>query len=167
MANTAFADYFIDLPPDMQERANYTPPVISYGGGFSIAYYLGVVDIGLDGTFRYRLLENHALNAFTSIGMTESVYELGLDWHWLFSDDDFLGLGGSYVLFKKEDDWYQVPRISVSYGRDILPWKKAHFAFRTAIRLSYLIGESLGREEEYLTKTAQTVIHGSVSLLFF
>jgi thiol-disulfide isomerase/thioredoxin len=89
-----------------------------------------------------------------------------MDWHWLFSDEDYFGIGVSGVIFEKEDSWENAPRISLSYGRDILPWKKAHFAFRTAVRLSYLIGESLGREEEYLTKTAQTVIHGSVSLLF-
>ena len=165
--NASFASFFIDLPPDVKEKAEHVPPVVSYGGGFSFAYYLGAVDIALDGTFRYRLLENHALNAFTSIGLSEHVYELGMDWHWLFSDDDYLGLGFSGLVFEKDDSWEKAPRISLTYGRDILPWKKAHFAFRTAIRLSYLIGESLGREQEYLTKTAQTVIHGSVTILFF
>jgi hypothetical protein len=167
LGNAVFADYFIDLPTDVQEKANNPPPVFSYGGGFSVAYYLSTVDIGLDGTCRYRILKNHALNIFASIGLSEPVYELGMDWHWLFSDEDYFGIGVSGVIFEKEDSWENAPRISLSYGRDILPWKKAHFAFRTAVRLSYLIGESLGREEEYLTKTAQTVIHGSVSLLFF
>lgn len=165
--NASFAGFFIDLPPEDKEKVEFVSPVVFYGGGFSFAYYLGAVDIALDGIFRYSLLENHALNVFTSIGLSEPVYELGVDWHWLFSDDDYLGLGVSGLVFKKDDFWEKAPRISLSYGRDILPWKKAHFAFRTAIRLSYLIGGSLGREQEYLTTTAQTVVHGSVIILFF
>lgn len=165
-AISAHAGYFLENPePEEQTAPDF--PAFSWGGGLSAAYYLGSLDFAVNGLAQYRLGERNVIAAFTDIGFTDPVQEAGLDWHWFFNTEDYIGIGASGVIFKKDTIWYKAPRISLSYGREILPWKKAHFALHTSVRLSYLIGESLGRKEEYATKTAQTVIHGTIAVILF
>lgn len=150
----------------------------SYGGGFSTSYYLSAFDFGIDLYGQFRIFSHHTLNPFIGFNLSEPIYEAGFDWHWLFwgtfredTFENYFRLGFSEIIFEKGEKWYTSPRIFVGYGRDTRPWKNAEFLFRIGLRLSYLLGESIGRDISVYgieqIKLANTVIHGEFSILLF
>ena len=164
----AHAGFFLENDAAEEEAlAREIDRGFSFGGGISIAYYLSEFDLSVSGLAAYRFQNDFGIAPEISIGLNEKVYEAGSAIRYFFSEEDFVDVGATAVYFKKEGDWFTAPRIFVDYGRNMKPWPHAHFALQGKIRLSYLIGESLGREEEYVTKTASTVISGTLSLIFF
>lgn len=140
---------------------------VSLGGGFSAAYYLGAFDFALEGVAAYRFENGWGVGSGVSMGISEFVHEADLEVFRYVGSDDFFGIGSGAVLLKKNGDFRVAPRIFADYGRNMKPWPRAHFALQAKIRISYLAGETLGREETYTTKIASTVISGQFALVFF
>lgn len=140
---------------------------VSFGGGFSAAYYLGAFDFALEGVAAYRFGNGFGLGTGVSLGISEFVHEADLEVFKYVGSDDFFGIGSGAVLLKREGDVCVAPRIFADYGRNMKPWPRAHFALQAKIRISYLVGESLERKETYRTKLAGTVFSGQVAFVFF
>ncbi|MCK9181266.1 MAG: hypothetical protein M0P13_00090 [Fibrobacteraceae bacterium] len=163
----SFAGFFLDSDEDVVEKSAISEPGFFFGGGGSASYYLGAVDLALEGLAAYRFASDYTCAMNLSVGVSGLVDELGIELRKSFDEFDYFGLGVSGLLYRRDGELEKSPRISVAYGRNSLPWKNAHFAFATSIRLSYIIGGSLGREQTYITKTASTVIDGKIILIFF
>ncbi len=140
---------------------------LSLGGGSSFSFYLGALDIALEGLLAYRFESDFGLGANVSLGISEPVHEASLELDRYIGVDDFLGVGSGAVLFERDGKYRVAPRIFVDYGRNMKPWPRARFALQAKIRISYLIGESLERTETLVTHKANSVFSGHFSLVFF
>lgn len=139
----------------------------SLGGGASAMYYLGAFDLSLEGVSAYRFQNDFGVSLDVSLGLSEAVHEAGVEMQVFVGENDFFGVGAGGTFFREDGDWNRAPRLFVDYGRNMKPWRRAHFALQAKIRLSYLIGETLSREETYVTKRAGTIVSGHLSLIFF
>ncbi len=165
---SAHAGFFLEKDATIEEqKALDINRGFSFGPGLSATYYLGAFDLGLEGLAAYRFENDLGISLDLSLGISEAVHEAALAGRYYFSESDFFDLGLSGVYFKKNSEWKKAPRIFVDYGRNMKPWPHAHFALQAKIRLSYLVGETLGREAVYTTKTVYTTISGQVALVFF
>lgn len=139
----------------------------SFGGGASAMYYLGAFDLSLGGVSAYRFQNDFGVSVDVEFGVSDAVHEAGVEMQIFLGENDFFGVGAGGTLFKEDGDWKRAPRIFVDYGRNMKPWRRAHFALQAKIRLAYLIGESLTREENLVTKRASTTVSGHLALIFF
>ncbi len=175
-SSLSFAGFFLDSeiekPPVKQNS------FFSYGGGVFAAYYLSAFDFGVNLQGQFRLLPHHGLNLFFNADISEPFYEAGGDWHFIFwgtlpenGFENYFRLGFSGTLFEKSEKWHSSPLIFAGCGRDTRLWENAQFLIRVGFRISYLLGESIGRGFSVYgikqTKIANTVIHGEFSILLF
>ncbi len=168
LAAPAFAGYFLEEDAAENERKELNESLGFFaGGGASFAYYIGAFDVSLDGLAAYRFRERFGAFAEISAGISKQVHSAGGGVSVFIADDDFVSLGVGGVLFEKREDWKFSPRISLDYGHNMKPWPRAHFALQAKIRIAYLIGESLSREEIYVSKTANTTFSVGLALIFF
>ena len=173
-ASQSFASsYFLE-----SSDAAETPTEISQGlvfgahvGGF---YYIKGIEAMLEGTLQYRLHKNHAAGVFFSFSFPESQIDLGADYRlYLFSSfsnlsEDFLHLGISGTYFEKFKKSYWVPKLSLSYGKDVKIVKKTPFALRFSIGGSYLFGEPLARKNNsFSVQESHMVLYVKTGVLFF
>lgn len=165
---SAHAGFFLERDAVEEEaKALDVERGFALGGGSSFSFYLGALDIALEGLLAYRFENDFGLGANVSLGISESVHEADMELDRYVGTDDFLGIGSGAVLFEKDGSYRIAPRIFVDYGRNMKPWPRARFALQAKIRISYLIGESLGRKESFTTRTANTVFSGHFALVFF
>lgn len=171
-----FAGFFLDN--ELEKPKVKQNSFFNYGGGVFTAYYLSAFDFGLDLQAQFRLFPRHGLNFFINADLSEPFYEAGGDWHFIFwgtipedGFENYFRLGISETVFEKEEKWQTSPLVFIGYGRDTRPWDTAQFLFRVGFRISYLLGESIGRGFSVYgikqTKIANTVIHGEFSILLF
>ncbi|MDY6284629.1 MAG: hypothetical protein SPL19_07355 [Fibrobacter sp.] len=164
----AYAGYFLEKDAaEEEQKAIEIDRGFSFGFGPSATYYLGAFDLGIEGLGAYRFENDFGVSLDISLGISEPVHEAAFAGRYYFTEGDFVDFGVSGVLLKKDSEWKKAPRIFVDYGRNMKPWPHAHFALQAKIRLSYLVGETLGREEMYSTKEVYTTISGQIALVFF
>lgn len=150
-------------------------PTWRFGATFSPAFYLNSFGFGGDVAAEYRIHKNHSVDLFLGSIVTQPLYEAGLDWRFFFTGDlmtahhdDYLLLGASVLAFEKFEKYYYPPRISVGYGRDMLFFDKADFICRVAIRVSYVIGESIPETDvDLISRSANFVTYFNFSVYFF
>lgn len=164
----ACAGFFLDRDAAEEEAKTLGANYGFYGGGgVSFSYYLSDFDFAFEGLSAYRFKSDFGISANVSVGVSEPVHEIGLELDRYIGEDDYVGLGASGVLFRRDGEYRIAPRVFIDYARNMKPWPRARFALQAKIRISYLIGETLGRRELYETKEAYTVFSGSLALLFF
>ncbi|MDD7298711.1 MULTISPECIES: hypothetical protein [Fibrobacter] len=168
LAVSAHAGFFLEKDHSEEEvlvkEASYG---FSWGGGAAFAYYLGGFDFSLSPQLAYRFQNDLAIASELALGLNADVHEAGLSVRAYIGDEDFVSFGSSAVYFKKHGDWLLAPRLFVDYGRNMKPWRRAHFALQGKVRLGFVVGESLGRERNGETKTAFTTISGTLAFIFF
>lgn len=165
---SAHAGFFLEK--DAAEEEAKTLDVergLAFGGGSSFSFYLGALDIALEGLLAYRFENDFGLGANVSLGVSEPVHEANIELDRYIGADDFFGIGSGAVLFEKDGKYRASPRIFIDYGRNMKPWPRARFALQAKIRISYLVGETLERKESLTTRNASTVISGHFALVFF
>lgn len=175
LASTGFASYFLEDPAMQVALKAPELPTWRFGATFSPAFYLNSFGFGGSVATEYRLHKNHSLDLFVGSIFTHPIYEAGVDWRFFFTGDlmtshhdDYLLLGASMLAFEKFDEYYYPPRISVGYGRDMLFFEKANFICRLAIRLTYVIGESIPQKDfDILSRSANFVTYFDFSVYFF
>ncbi len=163
MASGFFLDEEMQAEPK-QEKARW-----SYGVGTGFSFLFNQFDFSLYATLQYRLESRFALGAIIASDVLESRYDFGARGLWYFYPEDFLMAGVSGVLLVQESETVFPPRISFGYGKDFLPWERAHFFLRTTISISYVIGDYIESSptELGITEINQVVLHGEFSILFF
>ena len=141
----------------------------SYGFGTGFSFIFRQFDLSLYGTLQYRISENFAVAGIVASDILESRYDFGARGLWYFYPEDFLMAGVSGVLLVQESGTVFPPRVSFGYGKDFLPWERAHFFLRTTISISYVIGDYIESSptELGITEINQVVLHGEFSILFF
>lgn len=144
-------------------------PSWSYGGGIGFSFIFRQFDLSLYATLQYRLNDHFTFSGMVASDILESRYEFGTRFLWYFYPDDFLIAGVSGVLVDQESGMAFPPRISFGYGKDFLPWEKAHFFSRFVVSISYVIGDYLESSPNSLgvIELNQVVLHGEFSILFF
>lgn len=165
---SAHAGFFLERDAAEEEAKSLdVERGFAFGGGSSFSFYLGALDIALEGLLAYRFENDFGLGANVSLGISEPVHEASVELDRYVGTDDFLGIGSGAVLFEKRGKYRASPRIFVDYGRNMKPWPRARFALQTKLRISYLIGETFERKESFTTRNASIVFSGHFVLVFF
>lgn len=175
LQSASWGGYFLEEPKKNQEPVRELPSWL-FGGAFDIGFYLNELDIGLSLDGEYRISKHHALGLSAGTLFGGELYEVGLDWRIFFAGsmmevgyDDFIHVGFSGVYFEKMGEPYFPPRISVGYGRDLMPLRKADFLCRMEIRFSYLLGETISEndEEKLINRDTHLVTYFTLTILAF
>ena len=153
----SFAGYFIEQSRD-DAPAMDSLSTLSFGGEFSLVYYLSSFHPGALLSGEYRFHNHHSADAFAAVLFSGDYFEFGLNWRFFFRgerEDDFVRLGVSMLSFERDDKSYLPPRITFGYGRDILFFKKSSFLCRFELSASYIIGKPLSiKENEFYNRDA-------------
>ena len=164
MASSFFLEEEQPVPIKEEKKAKW-----SYGIGTGFSFIFRQFDLSLYGTLQYRINDLWALSGGIASDILESRYDFGARGLWYFYPEDFLMAGVSGVLLVQESGTVFPPRVSFGYGKDFLPWERAHFFLRTTISISYVIGDYIESSptELGITEINQVVLHGEFSILFF
>ena len=132
----SYADFLI---LDIVEKEE-PPPVFVYGAAYAGRIFAGGIDNFGGMNINFRINKNYRLGAKAEMDLSRSGFLAGAFWHYLWAGElfkenaeNFAHLGLDYIKIGKG----QSPLISIGYGRDMLPWKKAPFGFRVLGRLEY------------------------------
>ncbi|MCQ2104549.1 MAG: hypothetical protein MJZ26_02040 [Fibrobacter sp.] len=175
LLSASFAGYFLDETTPRVEPPRELPSWI-FGGSFDIGFYLNALDVGASAAGEYRLLPKHSLGLAAGVQFGGELLDVALDYRFFFGGtmmevgyDDFIHLAVAGMYFEKFDESYFVPTISVGYGRDFMPLRKADLLCRMEIKISYLIGETIADFDEgkLIARETHMVTNFSVGVFLF
>lgn len=174
VVSLAFSSNFFLEPEESEHVRVNEVKGFSFGGNVGGIYYIKGLEAMLEGNLQYRFHEKQALGGFLSFVFPEFLVDLGVDYRFYafnsFSNlsEDFFHLGFSFSYFEKFDESYFVPKISLSYGKDVRILSSAPFALRFSIGGSYLLGEPLSRKtNSFSVQEAHIVLYVKTGILFF
>ena len=166
----SFAGYFIEQTYE-EPAAQDSISSLSFGGEFSLVYYLSSVHPGVLLSGEYRFHNHHSADAFAAVLLSGDYFEFGMNWRFFFRgerEDDFLRFGVSMLSFEREDKSFLPPRITLGYGRDILFFKKSSFLCRFELSASYIIGKPLAeKENEFYSREAHFTAALNIGFYWF
>jgi hypothetical protein len=165
----AYADF---LSLNIVEKEE-PPPKFVYGANYAGRIFAGGIDNFIGLNWQFRMNKNWAFGANAEINFSRDGYVAGAFFHYLptgelFKEngENYVHLGIGYIKINEPS-----PLFSIGYGRDMLPWKKAPFGFRTLGRIEYApIPHAFTRENKDffgLTSLANTVFAIEIGVFMY
>jgi hypothetical protein len=169
MFSFAYADF---LSLNIVEKEE-PPPKFVYGMNYAGRIFAGGIDnfIGLNS--HLRINKSWAAGAKAEMNFSRDGYAAGAFFHYFPTGELFKENGENYVHFGI--DYIKInepsPLLSIGYGRDMLPWKKSPFGFRTLGRIEYALAPyAFTRENKDffgLTSLANTVFAIEIGVFMY